>query len=273
MAWEVSSLPLVLVSLNKYFPSHFGFTKPVAIRALSRWAGEIYFPFTRRETRTVRDGIKKVSPVDNDGNTKERNEVNYSTVSFMCSYKNGVIKVGANTNKVMSAGFDVTMTYNDGTGGARLPNTGKMQYFENEQAIMGRNHIDLSYDMEESSKLKEIFQNKQDILTTYLQMIQQEHRIYRNKLISSFEESNSILGNGFWYYVYNRPSLPQDHLEKYLKEDERNPMLRSLVADGNSAALNFVYKRMNYVRLHPSMALWYIFWDDFYNQNKDMKVL
>ena len=243
------------------------------LRALSLWKGLIDFPFSRTETETVADGTKQVSYQDSEGNTKYRTEVNYSTVSFRCSYKKGVIFTGVNTNKIMSAGFNVAMTYNDGTGQATLPNTGKVQYFQNRYVAMGHSHLGLRDSMEESTELRQIFKKSQGALNTHLPLLLQQHHDYRIKLIKSFEEANSILGNGFWYYVYNNPHLSRDRLQHYLANDEGNPILKSLVTKDNTAALNFVYKRMNYVRLHPAMKLWYTFWDDFYYQNQDMTVI
>ena len=101
------------------------------LRALCRSRHFIFFPFSRMEARTVRDGTKKVEYTDSNGDTKYRTEPNYSTVSFLCSYGSGIINVRANTNKIMSAGFNVEMVYSDGTGEAILPNTGEMHHFEN----------------------------------------------------------------------------------------------------------------------------------------------
>jgi len=242
------------------------------LRALSDWKGQVHFPFSRMETETVADGTKQVRYKDAEGNEQTRTETNYSTVSFQCNYENGIIYVRANTDKVMSAGFNVTMTYNDGTGQATLPNTGQLHHFRNRQAVMGHDHLGLRDDMEESLQLQHIFQVAESGWTTYLPTLLGVHNEYRLRLIKSFDDANCILGNGFWYYVYNNQNLPREALERYLLNFEGNPMLKSLCTE-HTAALNFLYKRMDYVRLHPAMQLWYTFWDDFYFQNKDMTVL
>jgi len=242
------------------------------LRALSRRSCLIYLPFSRMETHRVKDGTKRVSYIDSDGKTKFRTETNYSSVTFKCSYVNGLISVASNTNKMMSAGFKVGMGYSDGTGSARLPNTGKIHRFTNMIAKMGPDHIGLFSTMEETSKLRQIFESRQDVLNKELQLLQQRHNAYRTSLISSLDASNSILGNGFWYFVYNNHNLPRESLEKYLELNENNLFLKSLVND-NSVALDFVYKRMNYVKLHPAITLWYTFWDDFYHQNGDITVV
>ena len=242
------------------------------LRAISEWAGSISFPFSRMETETVADGTKTVTTTDGEGNTSTHQETNYSTVSFLCSYKEGVISVDANSKKAMSAGFNVSMSYNDGTGEARLPNTGKMHHFRNRHATMGHDHLDLKDDMEESGKLTTIFATAKHGWSKTMPVLLNEHNVYRASLIQEFEDSNKILGNGFWYYVYNNSHLPRDALERYIGNSESNAYLSALPTD-HVAALNFVYKRMDFVKLHPVMGLWYVFWDDFYAQNKNMTVV
>jgi hypothetical protein len=75
----------------------------VFLRALSRSNIPIYFPFQRLETETVEDGTETYR--DSDGNTQTRTV--YSTVTFNVYYKSGVIAVTGDTDKVLTAGFNV----------------------------------------------------------------------------------------------------------------------------------------------------------------------
>ena len=123
------------------------------VRALSRWGGKIYFPFSRVETETVRDGTTTETYTDAEGRESQRQKPNYSTVSFECSYQYGTINVAVESTKPMAAGFLVTMRYNDGHGEVVLPNTGKVHRFRDRSATMGSEHIGLTDDMIETGIL------------------------------------------------------------------------------------------------------------------------
>lgn len=99
--------------------------------------------------------------------------------------------------------------------------------------------------------------------------ILQEHNSYRQNLIQRHLQSNSILGDGFWYYVFNNPHIQLNALVSYLQNQESNETMRSL-PECHNAALNCVYSRMTFVSLHAALKLWYVFWDDFFYSNKDM---
>lgn len=125
--------------------------------------------------------------------------------------------------------------------------------------------------MEETPTLCSIF-DQVDNLLVHVSEIVQEHDSYRQNLIHEHMQSNAILGDGFWYYVFNNPHLDRHALVSYLQNQEGNETMRSL-PECHKAALNFLYSRMKFVSLHPALKLWYVFWDDFFYSNKDMGVL
>ena len=242
------------------------------LRALYKWGGNIHLPFNRVETETVRDGTRTEHYTDSEGNQQTREVPNYSTVSFTCYYSHGNIIVRAESAKRMAAGFNVSMNYADGHGTARLPNTGQTHYFTNRCASMGHDHIGLNYDMEESSTLKTMFHQTRDAIDTHLPSLLSDHQQYRNEMIDNHLNANKILGDGFWYYVFNNEKLSRQALTSYLKTQEGNSIMQS-IPENETSALNFLYRRIQYVNLHPAIKLWYVFWDDFYYQNKDMNVV
>lgn len=91
-------------------------------------------------------------------------------------------------------------------------------------------------------------------------------------MIQNHLNTNKILGDGFWYYVFNNEKLSREALKSYLKKQEGNYIIRS-IPENETPALNFLYRRIQYVNLHPAIKLWYVFWDDFYYQNKDMSIV
>ena len=80
------------------------------------------------------------------------------------------------------------------------------------------------------------------------------------------------MSDGFWYYVYNRPSLSLAQLEHYLENSEKNPVLREMQSK-HGEGLAFVYKRMQYCQAHPAFALWNVFWADFWESNRTTSAL
>ena len=164
------------------------------------------------------------------------------------------------------------MSYNDGHGKATLPNTGKVHHFTNRQAVMGRDHIGLNDSMDETAKLGQIFELGRQGWETHLPELQQDAMNYRNNLIQKAQEANKVLGDGFWYYIYNNDGLSREALHRYLNTQESNPTLRELPVN-SSAGIHFLYTRMKFIRLHPAIKLWYIFWDDFYYNNRKMNVI
>lgn len=107
-------------------------------------------------------------------------------------------------------------------GKARLPNTGEMHHFSNRCAVMGHDHIGLNDNMEESSTLRKIFSKEKGAIHSYLPKLISEHNEYRNEMIQNHLNANKILGDGFWYYVFNNQKLSRKALTSYLKNQEGN---------------------------------------------------
>ena len=109
----------------------------------------------------------------------------------------------------MSDGFTLNMHYNDGHGQARLPKTGKMHHFQNRVANMPKSHFGCDNTFRNTPKLDQIFAKTQGTWQGGMPNLLQEHNNYRAQLILKHEEKNRILGDGFWYYVFNNWQLPK----------------------------------------------------------------
>ncbi|KAG7396937.1 hypothetical protein PHYBOEH_001504 [Phytophthora boehmeriae] len=241
------------------------------LRVLSTSATSVHFPFSREEKATVEDGT--VTKTDSEGNT--RTETRYSTVSFTCYYTRGVIHVatkGDATKRIMAEGFDVSMTYRDGYGDAVAPHTRKVHHLENRVAEMGPDHIGLTPMMEESEQLRAIFEQTRQVWEIGVQGLQTHYQDYRRSLAHKHSTANATLSDAFWYFVYNDPNLSRDDLEKHLRNREGNSRLYSL-AETHRDALDSLYLRMRYIQSHPAIAFWFVFWDDIYARNGEMKRL
>jgi hypothetical protein len=226
------------------------------LRALSMSQTSINFPFSRTETDTVDDGTETYK--DNEGNTKTRTL--RSTISIVVHYTMGIVNIGAETEKIMSAGFIPTMTYRDGHGSARKPRTGETYNVSNRHAVMGSDHMGINDQFVITPELTKLFQSGDHLIPPQLPILEESNLKYRQDLKKKVEESNQILGDGFWYFVYNNYHLCRDDLINYLESKEKNPILQSVPID-HSIGLDFVYKRLSHVTISLHTKFWFIFWE------------
>ena len=82
----------------------------------------MHFPITRIETHSIPDGTETTRDAEGNTVTKQR----FANVQVEMRYTSGVVRVKANRNKDMAAGFNASINYNDGVGHARAPHTGQM---------------------------------------------------------------------------------------------------------------------------------------------------
>ena len=92
---------------------------------------------------------------------------------------------------------------------------------------------------------------------------------YRNQLNDKRTKEASILSNSFWPNIYNNYDITQEEILPVLHE---NPTLNTYVQK-TPEAWKYVWARMNFVSRHPSLLYWFVFWDDFWEENHEMTVL
>lgn len=241
------------------------------LRVLSDEDTSINFPFSRLEQVTVPDGVVQTTDVNGTTHTHPR----FSTVTFTCYYTNGVIGVGTNGDakgRIMAEGFRVSMTYRDGHGKAVAPHTGIVFEQSGRVAVMGAAHIGLTSLMVESEELRRIFEQTKEVWEPGVPELREKFQEYRRGLQVKHAKANATLTDAFWYFVYNNSNLSREKLEKHFKRRETNPRLK-LVAATHQVALDSLYLRMQFIHSHPSVTFWYIFWNDVYVRNSEMRRL
>ena len=240
------------------------------LRALAADGGFFSLPFSRVEQKRVEDGTRTVT--DSDG--KSHQETVYSTISVTMYYTMGSVFVESNNDNLpMQAGFKCGMQYNDGYGQGVAPRTGQTKHFKNESATMPASHVGVGDGtFAPNERTHEVFKAAESLVEGALPALLQRHQEYKDTLMRTRTEANQILSDGFWYYVYNRPSLSLAQLEHYLENSEKNPVLREMQSK-HGEGLAFVYKRMQYCQAHPAFALWYVFWADFWESNRTTSAL
>jgi len=240
------------------------------LRALAEDGSDFKLPFSRVEMKRVADGTRTTT--DSEGNKKT--ETVYSTIPVTMYYTNGSAFLKTNNDELpMQAGFECGMEYKDGYGQGVAPRTGQTKHFSNEHATMGPDHVGVGDGtFTPNRRTEEVFEASQHLLDGALPALLKRHQKYRDDLMREQEEASQILGDGFWFFVYNRPTLSLAHLEHYLSNCEKNAELREMV-NQHSEGLQFLYKRLNYCQAHPAFALWYVFWADFWENNRKTSAL
>lgn len=130
--------------------------------------------------------------------------------------------------------------------------------------------MDRSFRM--SPRLNELFSNNRAKIDSGLVVLHQHTQEYRAALVKERGEKEQVMSSGFWLYVFDNYKAPREAIEQYLRTREKNEILRTLPQAGR-AGLDFLYSRLSWVYSHPCSALWWLFFDDLWEQNNGLKVM
>ncbi len=227
------------------------------------------WPFSRMETHRVEDGFHYEEHKDSQGVVHKKKVIDYSNVSIEVFYTNGKISTGGIKH---GAGFVAQMHYQDGTGSGIKPKTHEHFTLNNLSHTAPQSHFECDNSFTMSAGLLRLFTLGRADIERRLGPMLEEERKYRADTITKENNQNAILGDGFWYFVYNDPKLQRSSLERYLSYSESNPVLKE-IPNVHAAGLDYLYKRISIIQLSHASAVWYTFWEDFWFQNKDMDVL
>jgi hypothetical protein len=246
-----------LAGLNRWVVN-----KIVAVR---RWVAR---QFARKELAGLKRWVRNFA----DSKPVKRLKQTWSTL-VRCF---AIFKPLGHSKREMADGFNVTMKYKDGRGEIVIPNTEnkdqKYTVYGRRKVVLKADHIGLRASMEESDKLRGIFESTRDVWEKGLKELRKKHQEYRQNLADTQKKQTDALSDDFWFFVYNDPHLRRDKLEQYLLEYEENKALKSLVKDRNEA-LDSLYLRQQWVFLSHRITFWYVFWDDVYARNSDFTCL
>jgi hypothetical protein len=244
------------------------------LRCMSDAQTRCNWPHSQWETVIVDDGFeeRQVRNADGEGYHTERVPVT-SSVEIQVFYTEGVLSVGTtDASEHTARGFTPIMSYNDGHGSGVKPRTGEHFTKTGMHTTKGGDHFGLNDKFQMSEGLERLFGlGASDIEQRYEPMLQAEQE-HRAEVMEKERAANAVLGDGFWYFVYNDYKLSRENLGRYLANNETNPLLKTLPKDHN-AGLDFLYKKLGIVSLSKANEVWYIFWEDFYHNNKDMAIM
>eukprot|EP00329_Picozoa_sp_Boothbay-MS584-11_P004646 46833_4 len=242
-------------------------------RALSLNGGTFELPFSEKVSEAVK--FKELPGEDK-----------MKTVEFMVHYKRGRIKVVDNEDDgtPFQAGFNLTMEYHDGEGTAKYsygepPDEVQLvHHVKDREATKGPEWVGLNIadpnrrGFASNARTEEVFKASRELWEPSLHQLLEKHSTYRQGLIEKHQQEKAVLSDGFWYYIYNQPKIERSQLERYLTGNETNATLKKLPEE-HAAGLDYLYSRMQFVRSHPGLKLWFVFWDDWWHQNRDMKAV
>ena len=244
-------------------------------RALSAEKCKVHFQFTREEVDHVPDGTHQETYTDSEGKSHTKTVQDYSDVHIMITYTYGVVDVASNyPEKTMATGFVATMSYADGTGDAIKPRTKEPYHVRDRHTTMPAAHMGIVDSWEQTGEMTRLFAADAcgPAFEKQMPIFEQSLVDYRQKLVEQEAAANAILGDGFWYFVYNDPTLARDALTAYLQEKEANGILKA-IPDNEAAGLDYLYKRMTLVNKDFKSAFWFVFWEDFWLNNCEMSII
>lgn len=238
----------------------------VMLRALS--GQKVHLEHVQMETHTVPDGMEEYK--DSEGNTQTRQRM--TAVSVEMHYSDGVLSVKSNKEHVAwAAGFHASIHYTDGRGEAIAPHTGQRHVVSGSTTI-GHDAMGIDDNFSDTGRLRELFMHpaNQPLWQAGVPVWHQKCKEYRDSLMEKRHKDEQVLNSGFWLNVYDHYAKPRAQLIQYLTTYEANPKIKNLPAEV-SEGLEYLYSRIKYVTTHPCAALWFVFFDDVWEQNKDMK--
>jgi hypothetical protein len=185
-------------------------------------------------------------------------------------YSRGPLDISQNSKNRWSAGFKLSIRYQDGHGTCVAPHTGRTHHITR-SARISADELGFSKQYTMTGRLRELLYDAGNHAIVNQQMpgLLEEIGAYREKLRADRVAAEKVLSSSFWLYVYDDDRLAYRGLVEYLTRSETNPDLRNLPV-AHEAGLNYLYKRLAFIRSHPCTALWYVFWDDVWESNKDL---
>ncbi|KAJ5078513.1 g protein-coupled receptor-related [Anaeramoeba ignava] len=188
-----------------------------------------------------------------------------SSVKF--TFKYGVLTVKANRDVDWAAGFNVSISYTDGVG-----DDDSGESFKGEKTTIGHNEIGIRDDFTYTPELKRLLKHPENkkLIQQNLPSFLDESQAYRDGLVEERVQQETILSNGFWLFVFNNDRITRENLTIYLQEHESDEAI-SRIPEVHEEGLNYLYSKLAFYDSHPAVALWYVFWDDFYQNNGWMK--
>eukprot|EP01138_Halocafeteria_seosinensis_P005902 gb/GECG01006034.1/.p1 GENE.gb/GECG01006034.1/~~gb/GECG01006034.1/.p1 ORF type:complete len:667 (+),score=120.18 gb/GECG01006034.1/:1-2001(+) len=221
----------------------------------------------RWEQHRVPDGTETYK--DSKGNTHTRQK--YATVNVLITYSKGHLAIGMNYDLEMQSGFKLTLKLTDGTGVAVAPSTGQ-RHTINTTATLTREELGINNEFKECDALRQLFNNHPNnkIWPEGLRRWQNKVKTYREKLLKKRCEDESVLSSAFWLHIYDNDTATREEIEAYFKNFEARERVKQ-IPRRHKEGLDYLMNKMGWVNKHPCAAIWYVFFDDLWETNNEVK--
>lgn len=185
-------------------------------------------------------------------------------------YTKAKITVIGNKDLPYSAGFKLKIELS-GTG--KYTRKGKELEIKDKK-ILKSGEFGISDTFEITPELEKVIYDERNapIWQKTLQKYKEEVSKYRQKLQKERDEKESIISSNFWLTVYDNHTISYEDLVDYLTNVETNKTLQKIPRQ-HAKGLTSLYSRMELVSSHPAIALWYIFFDEVWESNNDIKII
>lgn len=233
------------------------------LRALN--GRSVAFHFERDETFRVEDGEETYVE---DGKQKRRTR--YSRVTVHMVYERGTVHVGTKREGIASEGFTVSLSM-VAHGIAIAPHTGQRKEVTGSVSL-GHEALGIEPRYPMTPTLDRLLRGNADVVAAGMPELTNLLFGYRSGINTKRAATEETLSHAWWLHVYDADTLPRQALEAYLRNCERNPVLRAL-PETHKAALDYLYGRMNFARSHPVCSLWFVFFDDVWRCNQHIKAI
>jgi uncharacterized membrane protein YgcG len=138
--------------------------------------------------------------------------------------------------------------------------------------VIGHNEIGLASDLRMTPTFAALLRDNRAIIEARLPVVHAEIRDYRQRLARARNKAILSLTWSFWYVVYNNDLIARGTLEDYLAGHEANTIVRG-VPKSHGLGLDFLFARLAAFDAHPATAVWFCFWDEFYELNHELKLV
>ena len=209
----------------------------------------VYFPIQATKSKSTGSGDNKKT----------------FSVQFQFTYALMTVK-GNDSDSDRAPGFEVRLQYSDGVG------SGGGRTYTNEHYTVSESAIGMTPTYQITDSLNKLLVWNRAVVAANFGRVLERQRSYRNELIEVEYQKQCILSYSFWYCIFNNDLIDRKTMTKYLRTVEQNELV-SLIPDTHAEGVHALFARLHLFDSHPCIGYWMCFWDDFYENNADLKVV
>eukprot|EP01138_Halocafeteria_seosinensis_P001843 gb/GECG01001886.1/.p1 GENE.gb/GECG01001886.1/~~gb/GECG01001886.1/.p1 ORF type:complete len:1135 (+),score=119.37 gb/GECG01001886.1/:1-3405(+) len=231
--------------------------------------------WNERTTYHHRDDLGRTWSTHQD---RRRSRQLYSDVRVLLRFSKGRLSVNTKGGQAIkdgsydtSPGFRVVLNLIDGAGNGTKPRTGKNYSVKDQEAQLTFADLEIDNQYTDCPSLRQILYNRPNasIWERELPSLHAQMNEFRQGLIQTRCQDESILSSAFWMLIYDNDTATAEEINAYFKYFEVRSKIKS-VPDRHNLGLQYVLNKMHWINEHPCAALWYTFFDDLWEANNEV---